>query len=290
MGDSFGPRLAHFLFNATAALLESPRATLIDIGRMFTDQRFREKVVARVSDPIVARFWRDEFPSYDRGFTSEAASPVLNKVSQFAAAPIVRNILGQHTPKFDLRFAMDNRRILVANLSKGHIGESAANLLGSLLISHLQLITMARAEQPPAERVPFMVHVDEAANFTTDAFAGLLSEARKYRTHFALALQHTSQAHPRVRDAIFGNVGTLLVFRVSAADAEVLAPEFHPLPPNELTDQWPYRAWLRRADNDQHSVYVTPAAYPSRQARQRVIATSRRKYARPRQAIEQSFR
>jgi hypothetical protein len=215
---------------------------------------------------------------------------VLNKVSQFAASPTVRNILGQHAPKFDLGFATDNRRILVANLSKGHIGETAANLLGSLLISHLQLITVGRSEIAPHERVAFFCHVDEAANFSTDAFAGLLSEARKYRAHFALCLQHTSQAHPRVRDAIFGNVGTLMVFRISAADAEIIAPEFHPLPSHELVDQWPYRAWLRRISNQQHSIEISPAAYPSRQAKQRVLATSRRKYARPRHVIEKSFR
>jgi len=288
-GDSFGPRLTHFLFNATAALLETPNTTLIDIARMFTDERFRDRVVDRITDPIVARFWRQEFPSYDRSFSGEAASPVLNKIGQFAASPTVRNILGQHNPKFDLRYAMDNRRILIANLSKGHIGETASNLLGSLLISHLQLHTMARAEQAPHERVPVYVHVDEAGNFTTDAFAGLLSEARKYRTHFSLALQHTTQAQERVRDAIFGNVGTLMVFRVSAADAEILAPEFHPLQPNELVDQWPYRAWLRRVDNTQYPIEILPPAHHSRHARERVIATSRRKYARPREQIERSF-
>jgi TraM recognition site of TraD and TraG len=288
-GDSFGPRLTHFLFNATAALLESPHTTLLDISLMFTDERFRDRVVASVTDPIVGRFWREEYPSYDRNFSSEAASPVLNKVGQFAASPIVRNILGQHTPKFDLQYAMDNRQIVIANLSKGHIGETASNLLGSLLISHLQLLTMARAELPAANRSPVYVHVDEAANFTTDAFASLLSEARKYRTHFVLGTQYTSALRPEVRDAILGNVGTLMIFRVSAADAEILAPEFHPLPPNELVDQWPYRAWLRRIDNNQYPIELAPPAHPPRHALERVISTSRRKFARRRDQIERSF-
>jgi TraM recognition site of TraD and TraG len=137
--------------------------------------------------------------------------------------------------------------------------------------------------------VPVYVHVDEAANFTTDAFAGLLSEARKYRTHFVLGTQFTSALHPRVRDAILGNVGTLLVFRVSAADADILAPEFHPLPPNELVDQLPYRAWLRRSDLNQYPVELAPPAHASRHALERVKATSRRKFGRPREQIERSF-
>jgi hypothetical protein len=200
--ESWGPRLEHFLYNGVAALLASPRSSLIDLPRLYTDDKFRERVTARVSDPIVARFWQQEYPSYDRHFQSEAAAPILNKVGQVAASPVLRNILGQTSPKFDLAYAMDNRRILIANvappdfnqrrvlianLAKGQIGEQASNFLGSLLLSHLQLVAMARSDQAPEKRASFFVHVDEFQNFSTDAFASLLSEARKFKTHFCLA-------------------------------------------------------------------------------------------------------
>jgi hypothetical protein len=303
--ESWGPRLEHFLFNGVAALLTSPRPTLIDLPRLYTDERFRERVVARITDPIVARFWREEYPRYDRHFQAEAAAPILNKVGQIAASPVLRNILGQTSPKFDLAFAMNNRRILIANvappgadkrrvlianLAKGQIGEQASNLLGSLLISHLQLITMARSELAPEKRAPFFAHVDEFPNFATDAFASLLSEARKFGTHFCLAAQYLEQTARQVRAAVLGNAGTLLVFRVSAADAELLAPEFHPLPAPELAGQAPFTAWLRRADANHRAIFLHPPLYASRKRRKQVIAQSRRNFGRSRAIVERTFR
>lgn len=302
--ESWGPRLEHFLFNGVAALLASPRPTLIDLPRLYTDDRFRERVVARVRDPIVARFWREEYPRYDRHFQAEAAAPILNKIGQIAASPTLRNILGQTSPKFDLAFAMDNRRILIANvappefdkrrvlianLAKGQIGEQASNLLGSLLISHLQLVTMARSELAPDKRAPFFVHVDEFSNFATDAFASLLSEARKFCTHFSLAAQYLAQSRDHVRAAVLGNVGTLMVFRISAEDADVLAPEFDPLPAPALAGQPPFQAWLRRGDMDHHAIFLHPPIYPPRNRRKHVVRQSRRNFARPRAVIERTF-
>ena len=284
--DSWGPRLEHFLYNGVAALLASPRATLIDLPRMYIDDDFRERVVDRVKDPIIARFWRQEFASYDQRFQAEAAAPILNKVGQIAASPVLRNILGQTSPKFDLSYAMNNRKILISNLAKGQIGEQASNLLGSLLVSHLQLVAMARSELAPESRVPFFVHIDEFQNFSTDAFASLLSESRKFGTHFCLANQYLEQIAMNVRAAVLGNAGTLMVFRVSSNDAELLAPEFHPLPANELSDQWPYRAWLRRSDSDQRPVDLEPPLFPSRRRKQKVIAQSRRNFGRERGALE----
>jgi hypothetical protein len=299
--ESWGPRLEHFLYNGVVALLSKPKATLIDLPRIYTDEKFRAAVVERIADPIVARFWHEEFPGYDRYFQAEAAAPILNKVGQFASVPTLRNILGQHSPKFDLAYAMDNRRIfvantslfppekrcvLVANLAKGRVGEQAANLLGSLLLSHLQLITMARSAQAPEQRVPFFVHVDEFQNFSTDAFAALLSEARKFGTHFCLANQYLEQVSQNVRAAVLGNAGTLLAFRVSATDAELLAPEFHPLPAPELAGQAPFRAWLRRSDTDHRAIFLHPPLYSSRNRRKHVVAQSRRNFGRLRATIE----
>jgi energy-coupling factor transporter ATP-binding protein EcfA2 len=287
-GDSWGPRLEHWLFQGVAALLESPRPTLVDLSRMYTDDPFRARVVRRIENPVIARFWTEEYVSYDPRFRAEAASSILNKLGQVTASPVLRNILGQTNPRFDLAYTMDHRGIFIANLAKGRIGEQASNLLGSLLLSHLQLLAMARSDLAPDKRVPFFVHVDEAGSFSTDAFASLLSEARKFGTHFSLASQYTSQLSNSVRAAVFGNAGTLMVFRVSAADAELIAPEFHPLPAHELLDQSPYRARLRRGDSGHAAIYVSPPLFGSWQRRLRVIKQSRRKFSRPRPVIERS--
>jgi Type IV secretion-system coupling protein DNA-binding domain len=288
-GDSWGPRLEHFLFHGVAALLESPRPTLINLARIYTDERFRSRIVSYIKDPIIARFWTGEYASYDQHFRAEAASSILNKVGQLTASPALRNILGQECPKFDLAHAINHRGILIANLAKGQIGEQASNLLGSLLLSHLKLVTMARSDQAPDERVPFFVHVDEFQSFSTDAFASLLSEARKFATHFSLANQYTEQLSNAVRSAVFGNAGTLMVFRVSAADAELIAPEFYPLPAHELLDQSPYRARLRRGDSGYGAIYVSPRLFGSRNRRKKVIIQTRRNFGRARTIIERNY-
>jgi hypothetical protein len=243
--DSWGPRLEHWLFQGIASLLATRQSTLLDLSRLFTDDVFREHVVRQVKDPITLRFWQKEFASYDQRFRAEATSPILNKVGQFSASPNLRAILGQVAPKFDLAYAMNNSRILIANLVRGQIGEQAANLLGSLLVSHLQLVAMERSALSPEARLPFYVHVDEFQSFGTDAFASLLSEARKFATHFCLVNQFTDQLQPSVRSALQGNAGTLIVFRVGSADAELLAPEFYPVRQDEIADQARYWAWLR---------------------------------------------
>src|SRR6202162_4698265 len=159
--DSWGPRLEHFLFHGIAALVSREHATLIDLPRVYTDDNFRERLLRSVTDPETVRFWGQEFPSYTKAFRSEAIAPILNKAGQFTASPQLRLILGQVAPRLDLAFTMNNRRIVIANLAKGAIGEQASNLLGSLLVSHLQLIAMERGSLPPHHRVPFFVHADE---------------------------------------------------------------------------------------------------------------------------------
>jgi hypothetical protein len=212
----------------------------------------------------------------------------LNKAGQFAASPALRTILGQVSPKFDLSYAMNNRQILIANLAKGQIGEQAANLLGSLLVSHLQLVAMGRSALAPENRVPFFAHIDEFQSFGTDAFASLLSEARKFAAHFCLANQYIDQLAPSVRAAVLGNAGTLLVFRVSGADAEMLASEFDPLPPTELVDQPPYTAWIRRGIGHQH-VDLLPRLYPPGDRLQFTRRQSRRNFGRLCTIIQRSF-
>jgi hypothetical protein len=277
--DSWGPRLEHFLFHGIVALLGSPRATLIDLPRLYTDESFRAPIIARIRDPVTARFWKQEYPQYDERYRVEAAAPILNKAGQFAASPALRAILGQTSPRFDLSTAMDKRGILIANLAKGRIGEQPANLLGSLLVSHLQLVAMGRSELAPEKRVPFFSHIDEFQSFGTEAFASLLSEARKFAAHFCLANQYIDQLAPSVRAAVLGNAGALLVFRVSGADADILQTEFDPLPPAELVDQPPYSAWLRRGIGHQH-VDLSPRLYPSRDRLGLIRNQSRRNFGR----------
>lgn len=283
--DSWGPRLEHFLFHGVAAIVSRYHATLLDLPRIYTDDNFRETVLRSVSDPETVRFWREEFPSYTKAFRSEAAAPILNKVGQFTASPQLRLILGQVAPRLDLEFAMNNQRIVIANLAKGSIGEQAANLLGSLLVSHLQLVAMGRASLPPHARVPFFVHVDEFQTFSSDAFASLLSEARKFATHFALANQYTDQLPHAVRSAVIGNAGSLVVFRVGSRDAELLAPEFRPMEAGTLADQAPYTAWLRRGIG-RDRIFAQPKLYETLGTAEPIREQSRQRFGRPKTLME----
>ena len=283
--DSWGPRLEHFLYHGVAALISREHATLIDLARLYTDDCFRDRVVDHVTDRETRRFWLEDFPSYTKSLRSEAVAPILNKVGQIAASPHLRLILGQVAPHFDLSFAMHNQRILIANLAKGTIGEQATNLLGSLLVSHLQLIAMERGSLPPQDRVPFFVHVDEFQTFSSDAFASLLSEARKFALHFCLANQFADQLSNAVRAAVIGNAGTLVVFRVGSRDAELLAPEFRPMDPAGLADQEPFTAWLRRGIG-RDRIFVEPKLYEPLGTAELIREQSRQRFGRPKQVIE----
>lgn len=287
--ESWGPRLEHFLFHGVAALISRRHATLIDLARLYTDDRFRGHVLTCVSDAETLRFWTEEFPSYSKSLQSEAVAPILNKVGQIAASPQLRLILGQVAPRFDLAYAMNNRRILIANLAKGRIGEQASNLLGSLLISHLQLVAMERGAVPREERVPFYIAVDEIQNFSSDAFASLLSESRKMATAFSLCTQFTDALSAKVRGAVLGNVGTLIVFRVGSRDAELLAPEFRPMDVGGLADQEPFTAWLRRGIGVDR-IFVEPHSYPALGTADTIREQSRQRFGRHRGTIERQRR
>lgn len=284
--ESWGPRLEHFLYHGVAALVSRQHATLIDLPRVYTDDVFRERLLHQVVDPETQRFWRQEFPGYGKTLRSDAIAPILNKAGQIAASPQLRLILGQVAPRFDLGFAMNNRRILIVNLAKGTIGEQAANLLGSLLVSHMQLLAMERGSRPPGERVPFYAHIDEFQTVGSDAFAPLLSEARKFKLYFSLANQFTDQLSRKVRSAVFGNAGTLIVFRVGSEDAELLAPEFRTMEPGALSDQEPFTAWLRRGGHGHFRIFAAPKQYECRGTREAVIRQSLARFGRPRCTIE----
>jgi len=226
--DSWGPRLEYILRNAILAILDFPGSTLLGVVRMLSDKNYRKKVVANIKDPVVKAFWEKEFSGYADKFASEAVSPIQNKVGQFLSSSLMRNIIGQVKSAIDIRDIMDNGKILIMNLSKGRIGEDNSALLGAMMITKIQLAAMSRVDVPEKERRDFYLYIDEFQNFSTDSFANILSEARKYRLNLILAHQYIEQLSEKVKPAVFGNVGTMVVFRVGAADAEELVKEFTP--------------------------------------------------------------
>lgn len=228
MFESWGPRLEYILRYSLLALLDYPNATMLDITRILTDKKFRNEVLSYVEDPVVRNFWTVEFASWNDKFAAEAVAPVLNKVGAFTANPIVRNIIGQPKSSFNIREIMDNRKILIVNLSRGLIGEDNASLLGSLLVTKVQMGAMSRADMDQKDRIPFYLYVDEFQNFATDSFAVILSEARKYALNLTVANQYTAQMSQEVKDAVFGNVGCIVSFRTSADDARVMLKYFEP--------------------------------------------------------------
>jgi type IV secretion system coupling TraD/TrwB family protein len=235
-GESWGPRLEYILRYTILALLDRPTTTMLDITRMLTDKKFRKETLSYSKDTVVLQFWNVEFASWTEKFQAEAIAPVLNKVGAFTANPIIRNIIGQPKSTFNIREIMDDGKILIVNLSKGLIGEDNASILGAFLVTKVQLAAMSRSDIPDIkDRRPFYLYVDEFQNFATDSFATILSEARKYGLNLTVANQYTSQMSETVRDAVFGNVGTMISFRVAAGDAALLGKQFEPqFEPNDL--------------------------------------------------------
>ena len=291
-GESWGPRMEYILRYTILALLEYPDTTMLDITRMLTNKEFRNQVLAKVTDTVVLQFWRVEFASWSEKYATEAIAPVLNKVGAFVANPTIRNIIGQPKSSFNIRQIMDEGKILVVNLSKGLIGEDNAAILGSFLVTKIQLAAMSRSDIPNVEdRRPFYLYVDEFQNFATDSFAVILSEARKYGLNLTVANQYISQMSDNVRDAVFGNVGTMMSMRVSPEDAPILAQQFAP--------QFEAQDILQM--NNRHFVCTmmingekTPAfsgttlrlPEANHDYLDEIIVNTRAKYARPRAEIE----
>src|SRR3989338_3903261 len=229
-------RMEYILNNCVLALLDIPGSTLLGIPRILVDKVYREKVVANVKDPVVRSFWVHEYEAYNERFRSEAIAPIQNKVGQFLNTSLIRNIVGQSKSTINIDDIMNSRKILLVNVSKGRIGDDNSALLGAMVITKVQLAAMERVRIAEEERQDFYLYVDEFQNFATDSFAGILSEARKYRLNLILAHQYVGQlvtmgtalTSTKVRDAVFGNVGTMMMFRVGAADAEFLENEFTP--------------------------------------------------------------
>jgi len=291
--DSWGPRLEYILRNAILAILDFPGSTLLGVVRMLSDKSYRKKVVSNITDPVVKAFWEKEFSGYADKFASEAVSPIQNKVGQFLSSSLMRNIIGQVKSAIDIRDIMDNGKILIMNLSKGRIGEDNSALLGAMMITKIQLAAMSRVDVPEADRHDFYLYIDEFQNFSTDSFANILSEARKYRLNLVLAHQYIEQLSEKVKPAVFGNVGTLVVFRVGAADAEELVKEFTPTFTEEDIVNLPkYEMYLKlMIDGIASSPFSAIGLPPLRKEdrtdnTEKVINNSREKYASDRESVE----
>ena len=289
--DSWGYRLEYILYNCVAALLDFETGTLLGIFRLLTDDKFRAQVVGKIQDPLVKGFWEKEFAVYDKKFRQEAIAPIQNKVGQFLATPMIRNIVGQVKSTVDFERIMDLGYIFIANLSKGKLGEDKANLLGSLLVSQFQLTAMRRASLPEENRRDFFLHIDEFHNFTTTSFDSILSEARKYHLSLTLCHQYIDQLREETRNAIFGNVGTLVSFRVGGRDAEPLATEFEGVfGINDLLALEKYQIYLKLmidgVASRPFSAETLPVLSPALGLGGKVIRVSRERFGKRRDAVE----
>lgn len=289
---SWGPRLEWILINAVYALLAAPDTTLLGVLRMLDDEQYRARVLRRVSNPEVRRFWEVEYPGYSKNFASEAASPVRNKIGQFVVTPIARNILGQVTSTFSFDFLTDNRRIFIANLSKAKIGANTSNLLGSLLITKLMLTALRRVDQAEADRVDHHAVIDEFHNFTTLSFARALPEVRKYHLCFVCANQFLGQLNEPTVKAIIGNCGSLVSFAVGSDDAAVLARELAPYSPRTLVELGRFEVCGKLLADGESTPFLGKTLHPfaGRYGRREIVTRrSRRHFTRPRAEVEEKI-
>ncbi|OGN08258.1 MAG: hypothetical protein A2750_03750 [Candidatus Yanofskybacteria bacterium RIFCSPHIGHO2_01_FULL_45_42] len=293
--DAWSARMEYILGYTILALLETPGATLLGINRVLSDKEYRKHIVENVTDPEVKAFWTQEFAKYTDKFATEAVAAIQNKIGQFVANTLIRNMIGQPKSSFDMRKAMDEGKILLVNLSKGRVGEDASRLLGALMITNIQLAAMSRVDTPMVERKDFILVVDEFQNFATASFANILSEARKFRLSLVIAHQYITQMDEAVSDAVFGNVGTIVTFRVGAEDAEALEKEFTPeFMATDIVNLGFRQIYLKllidgvtsKAFSATTMDTIAPLAQSERAA---VLENSRKKYGKSREEVEKAI-
>ncbi len=294
--DVWSARMEYILNNTILALLEYPGSTLLSVNRMLSDVDFRNKVIEKITDPVVKSFWVNEFARYNQRYEVEATAAIQNKIGQFISVPLIRNIIGQVKSSLDMRKIMDEKKILIMNLSKGKIGEDSSTLLGALLITKIQLAAMSRVNIPEEEREDFFLYVDEFQNFATESFITVLSEARKYRLSLILAHQYIAQMEESVRDAVFGNIGTIVSFRVGAEDAEFLEKEFKPeFTAQDIVNLPKYHIYLKLmidgiTTRPFSAITLPPFPSPSISYKNKIIKVSRERYGTSRYKIEEAIR
>ncbi len=297
--DVWSARMEYILNYAILALLESPDSTLLGINRLLSDVEYRKIVVDRVQDPVVKAFWLQEYSRYTQRYEVEATAAIQNKVGQFISNPLIRNVIGQVESTIDMREVLDGQKILIANISKGKVGEDSSRLLGGLLVTKLQLAAMSRVDIPEEERKDFFLYIDEFQNFATDSFTNILSEARKYRLALILGHQYIAQLgtgdEAKVRDAVFGNVGTMVVFRVGAEDAEWLEKEFTPeFLATDFVNLGKYSIYVKLmidgiSSRPFSAQTMPPFPVPEKTFKEEIIKYSRERYATPVKIVEEKI-
>lgn len=295
--DVWSARMEYILNNTLLALLEYPGSSLLGIMRMLSEPAYRKKIVENLQDPVIKAFWVNEFAKYTQRLETEAVAAIQNKVGQFVSNPLVRNILGQTHSSMNMREIMDKKKILIVNLSKGRIGEDNSRLLGAMIITRLQLAAMSRVDIPEEKRSDFFLYVDEFQNFATESFANILSEARKYRLSLILAHQYIGQLidgqNYKVRDAVFGNVGTIICFRTGGADAEFLEKEFMPeFVQNDLVNLAKANIYIKLmidgvASRPFSAETIPPPKLPAVSLEDVIIKNSRERYGTPRKIVDE---
>ena len=293
--DAWSARMEYILNNTLLALLEYPGATLLGVNRMLSDKDYRKTVVDNVKDPSIKAFWVDEFAKYNERYMQEAGDAIKNKIGQFTSNPVIRNIVGQPHSSFDMRKVMDEKKILIVNLSKGRIGEANANLIGGMIVTKIYLAAMSRADvkESRLKTLPnFYLFVDEFQSFTNDSFADILSEARKYNLNLTIAHQYIEQMSEIVRAAVFGNVGTMITFRVGAPDAEFLEKEFSPaFLAEDLVNLGIFQIYLKlMIDGVSSKPFSAKTMAPIPEGpvnhRDAILETSRQQFSMPREGVD----
>ncbi len=291
--ESWGPRLEHILRNCLLSLVEYPNTSMLGIMRILVDKDYRKKIVEKIENPMVRSFWVDEFDKWQERQRTEAVSPIQNKVGQFLSSSMIRNIVGQVKSTVNIRFMMDSGKVIIINLSKGKIGEDNSSLLGSMLITKFQLDAMSRADTAEKDRKDFYLYVDEFQNFATDAFATILSEARKYALNLTMANQYVAQMPDEVRDAVFGNVGTSLCFQVGFDDAEYFSNQFsEEVLPNDIITLPKYNCYTKLMIDGMPSQTFSLSTIPpvdfdlDEERREKIVRLSRERYCKPREIVE----
>ncbi len=293
-------RMEYILNNCILALLDTPESTLLGIPRILVDKDYRQKIINNIKDPVVKSFWVNEYEQWREQFRNEAIAPIQNKVGQFLNTSLIRNIVGQRKSTLKIPEIMNNKKILLVNVAKGRVGEDNSALLGAMLVTKIQLAAMERVRIPSEERQDFYLYVDEFQNFVTESFASILSEARKYKLNIIIAHQYISQLETetstKVRDSVFGNVGTLVSFRVGAKDAEFLEKEFFPeFTAQDLVNLPNFNVYLKLMIDGLTSRPFSAKTIPPKELEVKenhsmeIIEASRKRYSRDRDDVEEEI-